>query len=208
MLTQTKRTIKRVAFFGDADIGRSDENYILAYETAKLLAENGFTVINGGGPGIMLAATQGAKAGNGRVELVILNPKNQPDNYEGTNKENYSLANKVTVTKDYPSRLNKLVKVADAFVIFNGGTGTISEVGLTWEIAKFEYGEHKPLIFLGESWREIITTMTRDLNLEKKEQNVYALVYTPEEVLEIVKKGRQVKRFGVFEKIFKLAKNI
>jgi uncharacterized protein (TIGR00725 family) len=208
MLTKTRRIIKKIAFFGDADIKKNDDNYKLAFDTAKLLAENGFTLINGGGPGIMQACTEGAKAGNGSVELVVLDPKNEPDNYEGENRENISLADKVTVTKDYPSRLNKLIKISDAFVIFNGGTGTISEVGMTWEIAKFDYGDHKPLIFMGESWREIINTMTRDLNLEKKEQKVVALVNTPEEVLDIVMKGKQTKRVGVLERFFKFIEKI
>ncbi len=206
MLTKTTRIIKRIAFFGDADIKKNDENYKLAFETAKILAENGFVMINGGGPGIMQACTLGTKSGQGRVELVVLDPKKQPENYEGIDKENYALADKVYVTKNYPSRLNKLIEIADAFVIFNGGTGTVSEVGMTWELAKFDYGDHKPLIFMGESWKEIIETMTRDLNLEKKEQKVVALVNKPEEVLEIVKKGKQSRRISMFEKIWSLAK--
>jgi uncharacterized protein (TIGR00725 family) len=207
MLAKTNKTIKRVAFFGDAEAKSGDQHYKEAYEVAKLLAENGFTVVNGGGPGVMLASTLGAKAGKGRVEIVILDPKKQPDNYEGIDKENFNLADKKYVTGNYPNRLNKLVDVADAFVIFKGGTGTLSEVGLTWEMAKFEYGNHEPLIFMGDNWHDIITTISNELDLDNKEKKVYELVNTPEEVLEILIKRKGSKKVGVLEKFLKLVDN-
>ena len=55
MIEQSEKTnlIRRVAFFGDANIPETDPDYIDAYQTAKLLAENGMVIVNGGGPGIM-----------------------------------------------------------------------------------------------------------------------------------------------------------
>jgi len=207
MLSKTNKIIKRVAFFGDADAKKNDQHFKDAYDTAKLLAENGYIIVNGGGPGVMLASTLGAKSVGGKVELVILDPKKEPGNYEGTDNENRDLADKVIQTESYPKRLNKLVEVAEAFVVFKGGTGTLSEVGLIWETAKFDYGHHEPIIFMGELWKEIIETMIRDLDLEKKEQKVVALVNTPQEVLEIIKNGKQSKRINIFERLIKLVKN-
>jgi len=194
MLAKTKKIIKRVAIFGDADAKKTDQHFIDAYNTAKILAENGYIIINGGGPGVMLAATMGAKAGGGRVETVILNPKKKPANYEGSNKENDDLADKIIKTKSYPDRLNKLIEVGDAFVIFDGGVGTLSEVGLTWQMAKFEYGKHEPLIFFGEKLEGLVNTLIAELKYDSIEKKVYEIALTPEEVLKIIKSRKGIKR--------------
>jgi len=187
MLAKTNKTIKRVAIFGDADAKKTDQHFIDAYNTAKLLAQNGYIVVNGGGDGVMLAATLGAKAGGGRVETVIIDPKRKLKNFEGFNKENHELADKEYKTKNYPDRLNKLIEVGDAFVIFKGGVGTLSEVGLTWQMAKFEYGEHEPLIFFGDELGELVELLIQKLKYDPIEKKVYQTVYTAEEVVETVK---------------------
>ena len=205
MLAKTKKVIKRVAIFGDADAKKTDQHFIDAYNTAKLLAENGYIVVNGGGPGVMLAATQGAKMGGGRVETVVLDPKKKPANYEGTNKENDDLADKIIKTKDYPSRLNKLIEVGDAFVIFDGGVGTLSEVGLTWQMAKFDYANrvHEPLIFFGDKLADIVKDLVTRLNYDPLEEKLYQVVRTPEEVLETIKdrKGFKTEDKGIFGRL-------
>lgn len=194
MLAKTKKVIKRVAIFGDADAKKTDQHFIDAFNTAKLLAENGYIVVNGGGPGVMLAATLGAKAGGGRVETVVLDPKKKPTNYEGTNKENDNLSDKIIKTKDYPNRLNKLIEIGDAFVIFDGGVGTLSEVGLTWQMAKFEYGKHEPLIFFGEKLEGLVNTLIAELKYDSIEKKVYEIALTPEEVVEIIKNRKGIKK--------------
>ena len=92
-------------------------------------------------------------------------------------------------------------------MIFRGGTGTLSEVGLTWEMANFEFGHHEPLIFMGEEWREIVETMVKDLNLDKHEKTVYEIVNSPEEVLELLKNRKGKRKVGILEKLFKKIKN-
>lgn len=187
MQTTTKKII-RVAFFGDADIKPNSGTYKDAYNTAKLLAENGYIVVNGGGPGIMGAATTGAIAGGGKVELVVMDPKKVPNNYEGIDDANLKYSSKTYYEKSYPDRLNKLVQIADAFVVFKGGTGTLSEVGLIWETAKFEYGHHEPVIFFGKDWRQIIDLLEKNMNYQGIEKRVVTVVDTPQEVLQILKK--------------------
>jgi uncharacterized protein (TIGR00725 family) len=204
MLAKTKKIIKRVAIFGDADAKRTDQHFIDAYNTAKLLAENGYIIVNGGGTGVMLAATLGAKEGRGKVEIVVLDPRKKPANYEGFSKENYELADKTIKTKDYPSRLNKLIEVGDAFVIFNGGVGTLSEVGLTWQMAKFEYGYHEPLIFFGKELEFLVKELISQLKYDPIEKKLYEIVLTPEEVLQTIKnrKGNGInEQTSLFAKI-------
>ena len=208
MIAKTKKDIKRVAFFGDATAARNDPYFQDAMTVAKLLAQNGYIIVNGGGGGIMKAATLGAKEGGGRVEIVLLDPKREPENYEGIDKENAARANKQYMTKSYKNRLDKLIEVADAFVIFKGGAGTLSEVGMTWELAKFNYGNHEPLIFFGDCWKNIIESLISDLQLEKMEQRVVDRADSAEEVLELLKaaNGKRIEKKRWFQKIADIIK--
>lgn len=187
MIAKTDKKIKKIAFFGDADLPDNDKSCVLAKETAKLLAENGYIVINGGGPGVMKASTDGAALGGGKIELVIIDPKFEPGNYEGSDKENMDYADKIYKTKNIHERVSKLVEIADAFVIFKGGTGTLAEVGLVWELAKFDFGHHEPLIFVGKEWKIIVNDITSKMHFEEKEKRVVAAVDTGEEVLKALK---------------------
>lgn len=188
-MIKTTKKIKRVAFFGDAEAKETDQNYKDAMETAELLAKNGYIVVNGGGTGVMAAATLGAKKVGGRVEVVVLDPAKQPKNYEGIGKENLISADRVYTTESYPERLNELIELADAFVIFNGGVGTLSEVGMTWEAAKFEYGHHEPLIFVGNQWKKVVEDLELGMNFEEKEKRVVEVVEKPTEVLRALKQA-------------------
>jgi len=185
-MDKTNKKILRVAFFGDAMLSADDPEYKKAERTAEVLSENGYIIVNGGGPGIMAAATSGAKKAGGLVEVVILDPNKQPENYEGIDKNNVEYATKKYVTSDYPERLNKLMEVADAYVIIKGGTGTLSEVGMVLEQGKFDYGKHEPVIFVGKEWREIVKMIEEKMNFEKIEKNVVTVVDTPKEVLKVL----------------------
>ena len=189
MLSKSKIQIKRVAFMGDAEAKRYSSHYKAAYKIAYLLAKSGYIIVNGGGPGVMLASTLGAKKAGGRVELVVIYSKDKPKNFEGTHKKNIELADKTYYKDDYAKRMEKLVEIADAFVFFKGGTGTISEIGLTWELAKFGYGGcYEPLIFYGKFWKKILNDMKRSLPLTKDETTVYGIANSPKAVLEMLEK--------------------
>lgn len=209
MLAKTNKIIKKVAIFGDAEAKKTDQHFIDAYNTAKLLAQNGYTIVNGGGDGIMLAATLGAKDGGGRAEIVVLDPKNKPSNFEGYNKENHDLADKIYTTPNYPDRLNKLIEVGEAFVIFNGGVGTLSEIGLSWQMAKFDYGNHEPLIFFGDQMYQVVEELVKTLNYDPMEKKLYEIVLTPEEVLKTIQNRKgdgKIEKRGLLSRLIDLFK--
>ena len=209
MLAKTNKIIKKVAIFGDSEAKKTDQHFIDAFNTAELLAKNGYTIVNGGGDGIMLAATLGAKKGGGRVEIVVLDPKNKPANFEGYNKENHDLADKIYSTPNYPERLNELIKVGEAFVIFNGGVGTLSEIGLSWQMAKFDFGHHEPLIFFGKEMNSVVEELVKSLNYDPLEKKLYEIVLTPEDVLKTLQKGKgngEVEKRGFLTKLIDLFK--
>lgn len=188
MLSITKKNIKRVAFFGDAEAKETDQHYIDAFNTSKLLAQNGYIIVNGGGPGVMLASTMGAKSVNGKVEIVIIDEHiDMGKNYEGSKNTNKKIADTIYRTKTIQKRTEKIVDLADAHVVFKGGTGTLAEFALVWERAKFEYGKHEPLIIFGESWKRATEGLIENLDFDRIEKKVYAFAESPEEVLKIIK---------------------
>ena len=180
-----RHLIRNVAFFGDANIPESDPVYKSAFETAKVLAQNGFTIVDGGGPGVMHAATSGAQEGNGPTLTVTFDPVNAPG-YEGRYLKN--VPDKEIVTTNYIDRMFKLMEYGDIFIIFKGGSGTISEFGAAWVLAKLYYGHHKPFILFGSFWADVIDCMRKNLNIDNKELSVFEIVSKREEVLPAIEK--------------------
>lgn len=177
--------IKNVTFFGCSQAKAGDFDYDAAYQAAKLLAQNGYLVINGGGPGVMKASSEGAKAGGGRVIGVSFNPKDMT-HFEGRDPGNP--VDQEILVDNYVLRTLKLLEMGDAYVIFNGGTGTISEFGMAWGLARLYFGHHKPLILYGSFWHEIMETFGKNMLIRPEEIRVYRIVTTPQQVLKEIQK--------------------
>jgi uncharacterized protein (TIGR00730 family) len=180
-----KHFIKNIAFFGDADISETDETYKAAFDVAEVLAKSGYVIVDGGGPGVMQAATSGAVKGGGKTISVTFDPVNAPG-YEGKYVGN--VTDTEVVTTNYIERMFKLMEYGDVFIIFKGGSGTISEFGAAWVLAKLYYGHHKPFILYGDFWVEIIDVMRRNMNIDSKEYSVFEICRNTEEVLRTIQK--------------------
>jgi len=89
---------------------------------------------------------------------------------------------------NYVERTVRLLEEGDIYIFFNGGTGTVSEFGMAWGLARLYFGHHKPLILFGEFWHEILEAFGRNMLIRPEEIRVYRIVTTPEEVLEEIKK--------------------
>jgi uncharacterized protein (TIGR00730 family) len=111
---------KGVTIFGSARTGPDDPQYHAARETARLLAEAGFSIITGAGPGIMEAANRGARDGGGHsVGCNIELPFEQ-----GANPYVDTLVH----FRYFFVRKTMFIKYSDAFIIFPGGFGTLDEL--------------------------------------------------------------------------------
>ncbi|MDP1710355.1 MAG: LOG family protein [candidate division WWE3 bacterium] len=176
---------KNITIFGFADAHEDRPVWKDAYNTAKLLAEHGYTIVNGGGPGVMKAATLGAKEANGKVIGVSFYPKDAPY-FEGRDKSN-PVDQEIKAT-NYLERTLRLLDIGDAYVIFQGGTGTISEFGMVWGLARLYFGHHKPFILYGSFWHEILEAIAKNMYIRGEELRVYRIVDTPKEVLEEIRK--------------------
>jgi uncharacterized protein (TIGR00725 family) len=181
--TQVK--IKTVAFFGYADAKPDSALYQEAFKLARVLAEEGLTIVNGGGPGVMDASTKGAESVGGETLAVTFYPESAPG-FEGRYVGN--IVDVEVRTENYIERMFKLMEHGDIYIIFNGGTGTISELGTAWVLARLYYGHHKPFLLYGKFWEEIIECIMRNMKMRGNETNVFEIVNSPEEVLAAIKK--------------------
>ena len=178
-----KRLIKRIAFFGDAQTPKTHQDYQAAFETAELLASEGFSIVNGGGPGIMDASTQGAESVGGHTVAVTFSP-HFTASFEGRYLKNLGQVDREIVTTNYIDRMFGLIEESDAFVVFRGGSGTISEFGTIWVLANIYHGHHKPFLLFGSHWWEIIDVLHRNMNIEVQEMNCFKIVETPAATLQ------------------------
>ena len=109
-----------VSIYGAARIGPDDELYKQTEEIAQRLGETGFSIITGGGPGVMEAANRGAfKAGVASVGLNIQLPEEQAPNVYTTQSITF---------RHFFVRKVMLVKYATAFIMMPGGLGTLDEL--------------------------------------------------------------------------------
>lgn len=178
--------IKNVCFFGFANTMEDDPEYVDTVECARLLAKAGYTIVNGGGPGIMKAATEGAHLGGGRAIGVTLYPGGSDEliNFEGRSEENKF--DEEIKTSTYLQRTLELIRIGDVFVVMNGATGTISEFAMTWGLARLHYGQHENLILYGSWWHEIMETFAKNMHIRPEELKVYHIVDNPKDVLRVV----------------------
>jgi len=148
-----------VSVFGGARVAPGTLYYRLAEETARLLSDSGFTVISGGGPGIMEATNKGAFEGTGlAVGLNIDLPREQPS----SRFQHISLR-----FKHFFARKFMFAKHATAFVVFPGGYGTLDELFEALTLVQTGKTRHMPIILVHEPfWRGLIGWLRERLEAE------------------------------------------
>ncbi len=138
-----------VTIFGSARIGEDHSWYALCRETAACLSRNGFTVITGGGPGLMEAANRGAaEAGGLSVGLNIQLPMEQQTN---------PYVNRSLDFHYFFARKLMFVRYARAFVIMPGGFGTLDEMFESLTLIQTHRIKHFPTILVdSEHWAPLL----------------------------------------------------
>ncbi len=192
------KNIDQIAIFGSAHTSGDGSLAKEVFEVCKNLAEAGYTIVDGGGPGVMKAATDGAHSGGGKVVGITF--KASP----GMNYEGKDLSNKFDLeikADNYVERTLELLKAGQVYIVFNGGTGTISEFGMAWGLAKLYFGHHKPLILYGKFWHNVIKSFIDNMIITPQEKAVYKIVDSPEEVLKALKKFEEEAEKGEHEHI-------
>jgi len=180
------REYKSIAFLGGADFKPGDATYTDAYLTAKQLAQMGLTIYNGGGPGVMRASTEGAKSVGGKVIGVTYHPTAPHPHFEGRDPEN--LFDEEIVASDYFDRTKQLLVLSDIHIIFRGGTGTISEFGMTWASSRIRTGQERPIILFGGFWKTLIDDFRKYMYMRPGEFRLYKIVDSTDDAVKEVKR--------------------
>ena len=181
---KTDWRLERIAFFGSADIGPEHPVYQDAFACAQELARHGKIIVNGGGPGVMQASTQGATSVDGKIIGVTLSNRKDLPEFEGQSPDNHLTLE--IKSKNYIERMFGLMTQADAFVCFYGGTGTLSEWATAWLLAHLYYGNHKPLVLYGSFWFEVMEVINRNFMIGEKERNVYRIVENKNQLVAVI----------------------
>ena len=138
-----------VTVFGSARLGEDDPYYQLARRTGRRLAEAGFTVMTGGGPGIMEAANRGAREGGGlSVGCNIHLPHEQTPN---------PYLDRTLTFEYFHVRKVMLVKYSSGFIFMPGGLGTLDEVFETLTLMQTDKVLDFPCVAMGvDFWQPMI----------------------------------------------------
>ncbi len=180
---------KSVTFFGSSRFTEKNKHYRAAQKLAHMLAKEGYTIISGGGPGIMEAANKGALEGGGEsVGLNIQLPFEQRIN---------PYVKKALAFNFFFTRKVMLAFSARAYVFFPGGYGTLDEA---FEIITLRQ-THKihpriPIILVGKDyWGPLCkwlaeNAMKKHGTIDRQEIKLFDLVDTAEEAFAIIKKLR------------------
>lgn len=174
---------KNIAFFGFSDARPEDKLYQEVKTVASLVAREGYSIVNGGGPGVMRASTEGAKAVGGRAIGITFNPTDMTF-FEGRDRENK--VDELIECSDYVTRTLRLLEVGDCYIIFNGGTGTLSELAMSWALARLYYGHSKSFVLYGGFWYPIMEEITRLMKIRKQELELYRIAVDPEDVVKYI----------------------
>ncbi|MEW6582958.1 MAG: TIGR00730 family Rossman fold protein [Actinomycetota bacterium] len=179
-----------VSVFGSARIGEDHPCYAAARDVGRGLAERGYAVITGGGPGAMEAANRGAtEAGGLSIGCNIELPHEQEPN-------RYS--NLMIDFRYFFVRKTMFVKYAVGFVVFPGGFGTLDELFEALTLIQTGKVASFPLVLYGsEHWSGLLdwarTHMVGHGMVDARELDLIAVSDSPDEICELVTGGRRVK---------------
>ncbi len=184
---------REVSFFGSARFKETNDHYKDAQALAKMLAEDGFTIITGGGPGIMEAANRGAVEGNGlSVGLNIQLPTEQRINpwVRRSMAFHYFFTRKVMLSIS-----------AQAYIFFPGGFGTLDEFFELVTLVQTKKVEPITIICVGKDfWRSLDGWIASHVESEHHainpaDRNIYTIVNDIEEAFAILKQTKE-KKYG------------
>ncbi|MCA9375980.1 MAG: TIGR00730 family Rossman fold protein [Candidatus Doudnabacteria bacterium] len=183
-----------VSIFGSARLPEDSRYYKDAVQLGRMLAEEGYTVITGGGPGIMEAGNRGAYEGGGEsVGLNIQLPFEQRENLYVKKGIGFSY---------FFTRKVMLYASSQAYIYFPGGFGTMDEFVEMMTLVQTDKVEKVPIILVGkdfwgglEDWIKEVMLHGPHETISPEDLDLFTIVDTPEEVMEIVRTTKERKYF-------------
>ncbi|MEY3798159.1 MAG: hypothetical protein RLZZ434_681 [Pseudomonadota bacterium] len=181
-----------VSIFGSARTPLDHPYYKLTEEVARLLSESGFSVISGGGPGIMEAANKGAYLGpSPSVGLNIELPHEQNRNPYQDISQNF---------QHFFMRKVMFVKYANAYVVMPGGFGTLDEVMEAVTLVQTGKTIKIPIILVCEPfWRGLLdwikTTLVNEKMIAPEDLDLIQVIDEPAKIVEAIFKHYEARGF-------------
>lgn len=168
---------KTITVFGSSRPTEGDEEFVAAYNLGKLLGQKGFNICSGGYQGIMEAVSKGAKEyGADAIGVTVNGWDSIPSKY----------LTKEIKCNNLIERLGKLVELGDAYVILQGGTGTLLELALVWELINKRILRIKPIVSHSLMWKDIAEIVDKQLTIEKRVTGLVKNFDTVEEIAEYI----------------------
>ncbi|MCK5451566.1 MAG: TIGR00730 family Rossman fold protein [Candidatus Omnitrophica bacterium] len=176
---------KTVSLFGSAALPRGHEYYDLAAETTALFAKDGYSLITGGGSGVMEGASKGAhEVGGKTIGLNIIIPSGQTVNQYTTVPMEF---------RYFFVRKLMFVKYSNALLVFPGGFGTLDEFFEALTLIQTEKIDPLPIVLVGTKyWKDMMSwikgTLLKEGAIEEKDMELFTVLDEPKEILDYVNK--------------------
>ena len=181
-----------VSVFGSARTDPNNQYYQLAETISRKLSDAGFSVVSGGGPGIMEAANKGALAGKSpSIGLNILLPHEQTGNAYQNIGLNF---------RHFFSRKVMFVKYASAYVVLPGGFGTLDELAEILTLVQTGKTRRIPIILVGaDFWRGLIEwfqdTLVKEGTISAQDLELFQIIDDPKGVVDAIFKHYEYRGF-------------
>ncbi len=144
---------KVITSFGTAFLKADEPLYGEIESIGRYIAGAGMDVCSGGYGGSMEAISRGAKQAGGFVTGITV---------KGRNTEPNPYVDKNIAANNLMERILKLIDIADAYIVFKGGTGTLLEISAALELMNKKAMAEKMMIFYGEHWKGAINSLNSD----------------------------------------------
>jgi uncharacterized protein (TIGR00730 family) len=181
-----------VTIFGSARVKTDNPHYELARKMGAAIARVGFTVMTGGGPGLMEAANRGAKEIGGRsvgcsIELPV---EQQPNAY----------LDRCVTMHYFFVRKALLIKYSYAFIVMPGGAGTLDELFEALTLVQTGKIKNFPIVIMGtDYWRELIAFIDKMARLGTISPTDVSLIFATDSVEQAIEhiRARAIQPFGL-----------
>lgn len=173
---QTNR--RTISVFGGRHPKPGDGEYEQAVRLGSLLATRGFTVMSGGYSGVMEAVSLGAVRSGGEAVGVTME-------IFGNLPPNRFLTREIR-SRDFFERLSILASTASGFIALRGGMGTLTEVGLIWNMLQTNTMPPKPMILLGEFWQPLLQSVSDHLAISPGDLKLLRFAKAADEAVDLL----------------------